>query len=319
MADRCRFVSGAVAALALASGSAALAAPATAAGSAGPAPWCTAGATVSVATAGSGFSAAQCGTDDLTIADGAAAVRLPARGETVSTDVLTTRGSALLTVARDRSGNVTINAPAAIQRVPQRTASAASACSSSGFALLGYHIRGTYTWSYNPAGAPRSVAAAAARTLSAATTDITSGRNDCGLRTKPRTSQRYAGSTGSAPGISAAAQCAGNDGRSVSGWKSLSAQGVLAVTCTYFSSGVVLASDAAINTRFSWALSARSCHNAYDLKGVMTHERGHTFGLGHSTADPGLTMYPSVRACDFSKSTLGKGDLAGLIRIYGAA
>ncbi len=281
--------------------------------------WCAPGAVASVAAVGTGFSAADCAVDDLQITDGPASVRLPARGQAVSAEVLTTDGAVLLTVARDASGYVTVTrgAPPATRLLAPTTA--ASACSSSAYTLWGYHVRGAYTWSYNPTGAPLSVAGVAAKALTAATGNITGGHNDCGLRLRPRTAQHYAGVTRAAPGVAAAAQCAGNDGRNVTGWRPLTARGVLAVTCTYSSGGVVAASDAAINSRYRWAVSARGCRNAYDLTGVMTHERGHTFGLGHATADPGLTMYPSVRACDFSKRTLGKGDLLGLIHIYGAA
>lgn len=324
MSGRRSLASG-VALLALGVGSSALVTPAANAlpgSSAVPtraADWCAPGAQASVSTVGAGFSAAECGVDDLTITDGPAAVRLPARGQTVSAEVLTTTGAVSLRVARDGGGTVTVTrgAPASDQLRAARTSP--SACRSSGYALLGYRVKGAYTWAYNPAGAPSSVASVAVKTLTSATNAITSGRNDCGLRLKPRTSNHYAGATKSAPGIAAAAQCAGNDGRSVTGWKSLTAQGVLAVTCTYSSRGVVVASDAAINSRYPWTVPARSCHNAYDLSGVMTHERGHSFGLGHSTANAGLTMYPSVRPCDFSKTTLGKGDLLGMIAIYGAA
>ena len=52
--------------------------------------------------------------------------------------------------------------------------------------------------------------------------------------------------------------------------------------------------------------------------GVMTHERGHTYGIDHETASSALTMYPIIKACDFSRRTLGKGDLNGLLNIYGA-
>lgn len=311
--------------LALGTGSAVLAAPAAVAlpgrttGTSAAPTWCAPGAVVSASAVGTGFSAADCAVEDLQITDGPASVRLPARGQTVSADVLTTGGSVVLTVTRDGSGNVTVTrgAPAGAQLKTPTTA--ASACSSSAYTLLGYHVRGTYTWSYNSSGAPSSVAGVAAKALTAATGNITGGRNDCGLRLRPRTAQHYAGLTRAAPGIAAAAQCARNDGRNVTGWKPLTARGVLAVTCTYSSGGVVAASDAAINSRYPWTVSARGCRNAYDLTGVLTHERGHTFGLGHATADPGLTMYPSVRACDFSKRTLGKGDLLGLVHIYGAA
>lgn len=279
--------------------------------------WCAAGGSVSAASVAGGFSASQCARDDVTVVDGAASVRLPARGESVTASVLTTSGASLLTVARSAAGRVTIRHEA--PTTPASPTTTASACSSGDYVTLGYHVSGSYKWAYNPAGAPRSVAKAAASTLKVATTNITAGRDDCGIGSKPRTSNTYLGTTKAAPGLTSTARCGGNDGRSVTGWKSLSAGGVLAVTCTYTRGAVVVASDAAINTRFAWSTSKAFCHNAYDLKGVMTHERGHTFGLGHATGDPALTMYPSVRACDFTKSTLGRGDLLGLLRIYGSA
>jgi hypothetical protein len=50
----------------------------------------------------------------------------------------------------------------------------------------------------------------------------------------------------------------------------------------------------------------------------MTHERGQTFGLGHVSekAHGKLTMSPSIRACQKSERTLGKGDVLGLNRKY---
>lgn len=286
-----------------------------AAAQAGPA-WCADGARVSVSNLPAGFAAGTCEAA-VTVVNGAASVRLPARGTAVTASVLTTRGEDMLTVARAASGAVTVGRDG----VPSGSDTAQSACSSSGYQVLGYHVAGGYRWSYTGRGAPANVAGSAAGVIRTATTNITSGRDDCGIAGRPATSHRYLGTTGTAPGITSSASCGSNDGKSVTGWKSLSAPGVLAVTCTYYNTGThaVAASDAAINTRYRWAVSRSGCSNAYDLEGVMTHERGHTFGLGHSTADPGLTMYPSVRACDFSKATLGRGDLLGLFKIYGKA
>lgn len=286
----------------------------TATAASGEASWCRSGATVDIARLPVSFGTGVCSRADLTVRSGAAQVRLPARGQTVTASVLTTSGGAELTVARGRDGFVRINPGA-----PGGTGTTASACSSNGHTILPYKWTHRYGWTYNPRNMPGSVAGRAGDAIRAATTNITAGHDGCGIPGNPRASHRYNGKTSAAPGITPSAGCGSNDGRNVTGWKSLTASGVLAVTCTYYSGSQAVASDAAINTRFRWSLSPSSCSGAYDLKGVMTHERGHTFGLGHTTADQALTMYPSVRSCDFSKSSLGKGDLTGLFAIYGKA
>ena len=72
--------------------------------------------------------------------------------------------------------------------------------------------------------------------------------------------------------------------------------------------------DVRFNNAFSWQTSS-GCSNGYDLAGVSTHEFGHAVGLGHSSVT-GATMYPSVRACDFSVSSLANDDRAGYSAIY---
>jgi predicted Zn-dependent protease len=47
----------------------------------------------------------------------------------------------------------------------------------------------------------------------------------------------------------------------------------------------------------------------------MTHERGHTFGLGHADSTT-LTMSPNSNYCDNSGATLGLGDVRGLRQKY---
>jgi len=282
---------------------------------------CKAGGTLAAAALPTGYPASICDHDGIVVTDGAAAVRVPARGLTVSAAVLTVSGDQLLTVARSAGGSVTIR-----RGLPARTApdapAASTACSSSAFVDLGYQVGGTYGWHYNGKSAPGNVAGSALANLKTATSNITSGKDDCGIAGKPKTAQAFAGTTSKAPGITSDARCgSGPDQVNVTGWKSLTASGVLAVTCTYYNgSHNVIDSDAAINTKFKWVTAASGCSGAYDLQGVMTHERGHTFGLGHPaaiTANKGLTMYPSVASCDFSKRTLGRGDLLGLFKIYG--
>jgi hypothetical protein len=72
--------------------------------------------------------------------------------------------------------------------------------------------------------------------------------------------------------------------------------------------------DVRFNNAFAWQTSS-TCTNGFDLAGVSTHEFGHAVGLGHSNVT-GATMYPSVRACDFSLSSLANDDKAGYSAIY---
>lgn len=81
-----------------------------------------------------------------------------------------------------------------------------------------------------------------------------------------------------------------------------------------------VASDIKINKGdFRWTTSPRSCRGRYDLEGVMTHERGHTFGLGHvpEAGHGNLTMSTTINgACQLSERTLGRGDVRGLGQKY---
>ncbi len=72
--------------------------------------------------------------------------------------------------------------------------------------------------------------------------------------------------------------------------------------------------DVRFNNQFNWQTSS-TCSNGFDLAGVSVHEFGHAVGLGHSSVRA-ATMYASVAACDFSKSSLESDDRAGYNAIY---
>jgi len=61
-----------------------------------------------------------------------------------------------------------------------------------------------------------------------------------------------------------------------------------------------------------------NCSNLFDLEGIATHERGHTFGLGDINANdhPNLTMRGAAPACTLELRSLGKGDIQGLNALY---
>lgn len=97
--------------------------------------------------------------------------------------------------------------------------------------------------------------------------------------------------------------------------------GTLAVTCTWFDTGTrsAVESDVRFNRKHRWyATRPAGCSGRFGIQAVMTHERGHTFGLGHvSEQSHGrLTMSTRIRACEEGPKTLGRGDVRGLRAKY---
>ena len=74
--------------------------------------------------------------------------------------------------------------------------------------------------------------------------------------------------------------------------------------------------------KFDHAWTARvtgSCRGRHDVESTMTHERGHTFGLGDvfESSRANLTISSASNgSCQISERTLGKGDAIGLNRKY---
>lgn len=88
--------------------------------------------------------------------------------------------------------------------------------------------------------------------------------------------------------------------------------------------------DIVMNDNVQWAttedIQAANCNGGTAVEGVMTHELGHSWGMGHSCEqgedcpDPLLqaaTMYWSVGACDLSQNDLNDDDIDGLTALYG--
>lgn len=197
-------------------------------------------------------------------------------------------------------------------------------CTDTAYELERWRLVGTYTWSYNPAGAPASVRTAAATTIFRATANLVTGQNRCGIRPTLRIAHAYQGASVRVAQVSSTAGCTGNDGVSVTGWGALPV-GMLAYTCVYYrtSTGAVVSSDMLINSAVRWFAGAlpAGCAGSYDLESVVVHERGHTAGLAHvnQILHPRQTMSPRSLACTTYKRLLGGGDLKGLQVLSGTA
>ncbi len=59
-----------------------------------------------------------------------------------------------------------------------------------------------------------------------------------------------------------------------------------------------------------------SCHHAYDLQSVVTHEFGHFFGLGEDRDDPFATMFFCTSTCETHKRSLSDSDTEAMGEVY---
>jgi len=108
-------------------------------------------------------------------------------------------------------------------------------------------------------------------------------------------------------------------------WISLDGPGrALAQTAFRYSGRHMLRFEIRFDASESWAiLGNEACPtvsgSAFDVENVAVHEIGHALGLSHVTRrqDIALTMYPSAAIGETLKRSLGAGDRAGLVYLYG--
>ncbi|MDP2341050.1 MAG: matrixin family metalloprotease [Deltaproteobacteria bacterium] len=195
-------------------------------------------------------------------------------------------------------------------------------CSDRASSLMGHHWEQRFDWWFRAGSTPGEVSVANAElALRRATTNITRTKNSCGLEDQVTATQLFQGRTTTATQIRTSGGCNAGDGKNVVDFGDLPA-GVLGVACVWsFSDGRAAESDVRLNKAdFSWTTATGSgCGNRYDIESVMTHERGHTFGLGHvdESSHGRLTMSTQINgACQGAERTLGRGDVDALRALY---
>lgn len=264
------------------------------------------------------------------ITDHGAGTVLPDPGEGVYTEVLTTTGAQELEVTHYQDGTVEFEhvgndagdeaagAPASSRELG--AASSPGECADPEFTKLGYRVSESLSYRFNRSTTPSNLRPAETiKAIRRGGANVVTTRNACHLGDYVPVGFAYMGKTARHASFDSGA-CRTSDGVSVVSFGSL--QRALAVTCTYWSSGSVGSSDVKIDksgTRWTTNPNSRDCRNAFDLEGVMTHERGHTFGLGHVSefSHGKLTMSERINGtCQSSERTLGRGDVLGLKDIY---
>jgi hypothetical protein len=257
----------------------------------------------------------------------------PPPGHGLAVTALTTSGEGLqLVVETDLAGVTRVLADGALVApggVADSVAAGPRACNDGKHAFPAegrFRWTRPWAWRFRAASTPRGLRRVAVEAhLMAAVRSITNARNDCGIPDRVSARATYLGRTLRKPGVRSDMTCARTDGRNVVGFGDLPPQ-VAAVTCSWFSVpsrgvGEAIEADVLLHRGQRWALRRRTCSRAANeviLRSVATHEFGHVFGLAHvrESTHGELTMSESIGPCDDSAFTLGKGDIAGLERLY---
>ncbi|HVO30454.1 MAG TPA: matrixin family metalloprotease [bacterium] len=95
------------------------------------------------------------------------------------------------------------------------------------------------------------------------------------------------------------------------------AQSLIALTFTYFSdsSGKILENDIVANgVDYVWTDTDTNVQT--DVRNFLTHEVGHSYGLGHNPDDPEATMFPTGTQGETKKRDLDGDDIAGIQHSY---
>jgi hypothetical protein len=256
---------------------------------------------------------------------------LPAPGQGVYVHALTVTGAEELEVTRSTDGTLELEevgdeTEAAQIESAVGTESSPGECSDRAYTDRDHAVKGDPVWYFNPRTIPNELSRESAlRAIRNGTANILNMRNNCGRGNvvPNHVSMAYDGSTRDQAGIGSNGGCE-NDRKTVVSFGKLP-RSALAVTCTYYSGDPgyerVHWSDIKINkTSYNWTTRPGSrCKGKHDLASTVTHERGHTFGLGHvsESSHARLTMsHRSNGPCQSSERSLGLGDWKGLCGKY---
>lgn len=286
-----------------------------------------------------------CSLEGKIIRDNGAGIVVPAPGESVHAEAMTTAGSQVLELTRSEDGTVELGSVGDEVKNPPTQNSASTydvnaasspyACNDPAYNIDDIKWYDRLGWYFNRSTTPneltRNGATGAIRRGGA---NITGARNNCGMADDIPARIGYLGNTSRRANINASADCTTRDGTSVVSFGDLPVRSnnitTIGTACNW-SRGPrypqeIIESDIKINkVEAQWTTTPYgSCYNRQDLESLVTHERGHSFGLDHvaESSHKWLTMSPTLEGpkadgtCRALERTLGRGDVRGLRARY---
>ena len=258
------------------------------------------------------------------IEDGEVGSAVPPPGESVHAEVLTTTGAEELEVGRREDGTIELEFVGEDSEAAGgdfAKADGPGECSDPEYTLGERRLASALRYRFNRSTTPSGLRPGdAADAIRRGGTRVANTESNCRMGDRVPVGLVYEGKTGQGTNIGGLS-CGDNDGNSVVAFGDLPG-GVLAATCNWGRYGDTVTSDIKINKQgVRWTTSPRSgsCQGMWDLEGVMTHERGHTFGMKHVGEEqhPNLTMSELHNAyCSGAERSLGLGDARGLNEKY---
>jgi hypothetical protein len=272
----------------------------------------------------------RCPVEGRKIVDGGTGAVVPEPGMAVTAVATSTGGDQHLTVSNPRGDEISLTGVGSEVRseaspeIASR-ASGPSACRDSYFNSWGYKLYNYNRWYVNTGSIPDYMSKTrAVSAMKRGGANIYGVQDSCGIPDRVKGELRYKGGIKRGVNIRDDRTCTSNDYKSVVGFGDLPSN-YTATTCiwAWVQNGPnrVAHTDIRLN-KFDKAWTTRvtnGCSGRYDVESSMTHERGHTFGLGEASegSHGNLTMSnDSNGPCQTSERSLGWGDARGLNSKY---
>lgn len=256
----------------------------------------------------------------------------PAGTGVTATAHMATGGASELGATTAEDGTVTFTSVGEDGETASESATSPNSCDDDASNLHRWKERDNHKWflklSTKPGYLDRDKTINAIRD---AGTNIVQQKTNCGGLQNDEVSAdiSYQGTTSTGPNFSngACSSWLSKDNKNVVAFGSISEENgvILARTCIWtrfhFGKDELQESDVRLNDGDGvvWFNSYPSgCNNRFHIESVMTHERGHTFGIAHVSPDQHkwLTMSRTALPCSTNHASLGWGDVKGLRSLY---
>jgi len=261
------------------------------------------------------------------LTDHGAAVTVPPRGHGVTAHAIMVGGDQELSVQTTPEGKVIVSEWGDDSEVGDDLPSAdPPACDDDAYNQKRYKFMATFQWKFNAGSTPSEVIADNAEDKIREAGGNITNPTGCGLADNISASISYTGRTSLGVQINNNATCQDDgNGTSSVGFGTLP-QGTLGYSCVWDRLlgrpwWTAEEADVRLNsTEHQWVANlGPNCSGKWSIEGVMTHERGHSFGLGHVSEEnhKWLTMSTKINGtCQNREATLGLGDVRGLEEKY---